>query len=79
MDAPTFEVTDAPFEPVYRLVCELGLDWLSAQTLVRRGFEDPRAVRDFLAADEEHPPSAFRGIDEACELIERHIARGSAS
>ena len=77
MDGPSFDIAPAPFEPVYRLVCELGLDWLSAQTLVRRGLEDPRAVREFLDADEEHPPSAFRGIDAACELIERHIAQGS--
>lgn len=77
MDGPIFDVPRAPFEPVYRLVCELGLDWLSAQTLVRRGLEDPEAVREFLAADEEHSPLAFQGIDAACELIERHITQGT--
>jgi len=48
-----------------------------AQALVRRGFADPSSAREFLDAREEHPPSAFVGIDRAVELIRRHIRSGS--
>jgi len=72
-----FRVPEAPFEAVYRLASELGIDSLAAQTLVRRGLKDPAAARAFLAADEHHDPLAFEGIEAACELIERHSAAGS--
>ncbi len=77
MHSAAFTVADAPFAEVYRLTSELGLDSLAAQTLVRRGLSDPQDARRFLAADEEHDPSAFRGIELACEAIERHAQRGS--
>jgi single-stranded-DNA-specific exonuclease len=56
---------------------ELGVSHVISQLLVRRGFADPAVAREFLAADEAHPPQAFAGIDRAVELIRRHIAAGS--
>jgi single-stranded-DNA-specific exonuclease len=56
---------------------ELGVSAVTAQVLVRRGFDDPAAARAWLAADEAHPPSAFAGMDAAVALIRDHIARGS--
>lgn len=77
MDEVSFDCPPAPFEATYRLVSELGVDPIVAQTLVRRGLEKPDAARRFLACDEEHPASAFEGIDEACALVEQHVAAGS--
>ncbi len=47
-----------------------------AQILVRRGLADPAAARAFLAAEEEHPPTAFVGIERAVESILRHVSGG---
>jgi single-stranded-DNA-specific exonuclease len=65
--------------PAYDLVAalelerELHLSHVLAQALVRRGLGSPDAARAFLAADECHPPSAFRGLERALETIERHV------
>ncbi len=77
MDEVTFNVSEAPFEAVYRLQGELGVGPLAAQALVRRGLGEVEAARRFLAADESYDPSRFEGIDEACQLIEDHVRRGS--
>jgi single-stranded-DNA-specific exonuclease len=55
----------------------LGVSDVLAQALVRRGMADPASAAAFLAADEEHPPSAFAGIDGAVALILRHVRDGS--
>ena len=47
-----------------------------AQILVRRGFAEPASARAFLAAEEEHSPTGFIGIEQAIEPILRHIADG---
>ncbi len=47
-----------------------------AQILVRRGLAEPARARAFLAADEEHPPTAFAGIERAIEPILRHVGSG---
>ena len=47
-----------------------------AQVLVRRGLADPERARAFLAADEQHPPSAFAGIERPIETILAHTRRG---
>ena len=56
---------------------ELGVGHVLAQVLVRRGFGDPSAARAWLAAGERHEPSAFAGIEDACELVLRHVAARS--
>ena len=48
-----------------------------AQVLVRRGIAEPAHAQAFLAADEEHPPQAFTGIERACAAILRHLATGA--
>jgi single-stranded-DNA-specific exonuclease len=76
MDAPRFEIADCPEADVERLQRELGVSGPIAQVLVRRGFAEPARARAFLAADEEHPPSAFAGIGAAVESIRAHVGRG---
>ncbi|HTT94970.1 MAG TPA: single-stranded-DNA-specific exonuclease RecJ [Solirubrobacterales bacterium] len=53
-----------------RAVAEaLGLSQPVAVTLVRRGYRTPEEARAFLAADEAHPPEAFRGMDEVVATV----------
>jgi len=75
--APRLEVPPAPVAAVLRLERELGVSHPVAQVLVRRGLADPDAARRWLAAEEAHPPSAFAGLDEAVETVERHLGDGS--
>ncbi len=68
------EIPDCPPEASALLRRELGVSDPLAQILVRRGLEDPRAARSFLARDERHPASAFSGIGEAVRLVGEHLA-----
>jgi single-stranded-DNA-specific exonuclease len=70
---PRFEIADCPPADVARLRAELGVSGALAQVLVRRGFAEPARARAFLAADEEHSPAAFAGIDEAVATILTHV------
>ncbi len=70
------QIPDCPPEQVAALRRELGVSDALAQVLVRRGLGDPQEARTFLAAAEEHPPSAFKGIGEAVALVLEHIGRG---
>ncbi len=54
----------------------LGLSLPVAVTLVRRGYRTPDEARAFLAADESHPPSAFKGMDEIVALVWAAIEAG---
>jgi len=47
-----------------------------AVTLVRRGYRTPELAREFLAADESHPPTAFEGMAVAVERVRAAIAAG---
>jgi single-stranded-DNA-specific exonuclease len=76
--AVSFDLPAVAFADVVALEQELGVSHVVAQVLVRRGLSDGVQARAFLAADECHPPSAFRGIDQAAELVLDHIRRGSA-
>jgi single-stranded-DNA-specific exonuclease len=69
----------APYDvdAALRLERELGLSAPVAAILVRRGLDDPEAVRRHLAADERHPPGDLPGLSAACELILAHVRRGS--
>ena len=55
---------------------ELGLSDPVAVTLVRRGYRTPEQARAFLAADEQHSPSAFTGMDLVVERVRGAIAEG---
>jgi single-stranded-DNA-specific exonuclease len=76
MDAPRFEMANCSAADVERLERELGVSGPLAQVLVRRGFAEPERARAFLAADEEHPPSAFAGIGEAVDSLRAYVGRG---
>ncbi|HST54920.1 MAG TPA: single-stranded-DNA-specific exonuclease RecJ [Solirubrobacteraceae bacterium] len=58
---------------VQRLRAELAVSDAVAQVLVRRGFTDPADARAFLAAEEQHDPAEFAGIDDAVALILSHV------
>jgi single-stranded-DNA-specific exonuclease len=68
-----FDVAPCEERHVLRLAGELGCSRAFAQVLVRRGLADPAAARAFVAADAEHPPSAFAGIDVAIATILAHV------
>jgi single-stranded-DNA-specific exonuclease len=68
-----FQIAACAAEDVERLQRKLGVSAAMAQVLVRRGQSDPDAARAFLAAEEEHPPAAFTGIDTAIGLILAHV------
>ncbi|MEA2272822.1 MAG: single-stranded-DNA-specific exonuclease [Solirubrobacteraceae bacterium] len=70
---PRLVVASCPVAEAARLEAELGVSHPVAQVLVRRGLADPDAARAWLAASEEHPPSAFAGMDEAVWLVLRHV------
>jgi single-stranded-DNA-specific exonuclease len=68
-----FQIATCVELDVQRLERELGVSGAMAQVLVRRGLGVPADARAFLAASEEHPPSAFAGIEEAIESILKHV------
>jgi single-stranded-DNA-specific exonuclease len=72
-----FEIAPCPRPHVQELERRLGVSGALAQVLVRRGLADPERARAFLAADEEHPPSAFEGIGEALTTILAHVGVGT--
>jgi single-stranded-DNA-specific exonuclease len=76
VEKPRFEISDCPPGDVELLERELRVSGPLAQVLVRRGLADPVRARAFLAADEEHPPAAFAGIERAIEPILRHVCSG---
>ncbi len=72
-----FEILPCQQPQVQALERLLGVSGAVAQVLVRRGLADPERARAFLAADEEHPPAAFEGIDEALTTILDHVRAGA--
>ncbi len=72
-----FEIAPCPQPQVQALERQLGVSGAVAQVLVRRGLADPERARAFLAADEEHPPAAFEGIDEALTTILAQVRAGA--
>jgi single-stranded-DNA-specific exonuclease len=76
MAEPRFEIAECSPADVERLCRELGVSGPIAQVLVRRGLGEPAGARAFLAAEEDHPSSAFGGIADAVEAILRYLAGG---
>jgi len=74
---PRLDIPDCHLADVWRLERELGVSSALAQVLVRRGLGGPAAARAFLAADETHDPSCFAGIDQAVDLILKHVRDGT--
>jgi single-stranded-DNA-specific exonuclease len=75
-EAARFEIPACPEAEVERLRRELGVSGALAQVLVRRGLGEPAGARAFLLAQEEHPPAAFDGIEEAVLSILGHVRSG---
>jgi len=73
---PRFEIADCPSADVERLRRELGVSGALAQVLVRRGLGETAHARAFLAADEQHSPAAFAGIEQAVMQILEHVRAG---
>ncbi|HEY2535484.1 MAG TPA: single-stranded-DNA-specific exonuclease RecJ [Solirubrobacteraceae bacterium] len=48
-----------------------------AQVLVRRGMSDPACARAFMEGEEEHPHTAFAGIETAIATILSHVDAGN--
>ncbi len=74
---PRLEVPPYDLGAALTLERELGVSHVLAQVLVRRGLGDPVTAREFLEAREQHPPSAFAGIEHAVAAVARHIRAGS--
>jgi single-stranded-DNA-specific exonuclease len=72
-----FDIAACPPGEVARLQRELGVSEPLAQVLVRRGLGEPADARAFLAAEEEHEPAAFNGLERAIEPLLRHLASGT--
>jgi single-stranded-DNA-specific exonuclease len=70
-------IPPCPVADVLALQRELGVGFVLGQVLVRRGLGDPAAARAWLDARDEHPFSAFSGIDRAVEAVLGHVRRGS--
>jgi single-stranded-DNA-specific exonuclease len=72
-----FQAAPCPEAQTARLQRELGVSGPLAQVLVRRGLAEPERARAFLAADEQHPPAAFAGIETAVATILGHVRGGT--
>jgi single-stranded-DNA-specific exonuclease len=71
------DIPPAPIGAVRALERALGVSFATAQVLVRRGLADVEVARAWLAAAEEHSPTAFAGIDGAVALVLAHVRSGS--
>src|ERR1700684_574567 len=71
-----FDLADCAVEKVALLCEQLGVSGALAQTLVRRGYGDPRHARAFLAADERHDLTAFKGLSDAAQLVLQSTSEG---
>jgi single-stranded-DNA-specific exonuclease len=74
--AKAFAADPYDYAEVRAVADALGLSQPVAVTLVRRGYRTPDQARAFLAADESHPPGAFRGMDEVVALVWAAIEAG---
>lgn len=72
-----FRIAPCPPEQVELLRGALHVSGPLAQVLVRRGLADPERARAFLAADEQHPPAAFAGIEASLDAILGHVRAGT--
>jgi single-stranded-DNA-specific exonuclease len=55
---------------------QLGLSEPVAIALVRRGFRTPKAAREFLDADESHPPGDFKSMDAVVATVSAAVRGG---
>src|SRR4051812_27452516 len=77
MPTPRLDVPPCDSAAALALARDLGVSFPVGQTLVRRGLTTLEAARGWLAGAEEHPASAFRGMDEAVAVLLRHAQEGT--
>jgi single-stranded-DNA-specific exonuclease len=77
MQQGTWTIRPCPHGEASALAAALGIGWMTASVLVRRGYGDPEAARAFLAADLPRHDAALLGDTAAAvERIRAAIASG---
>src|SRR3954470_2033757 len=77
MPTPRLDVPPCDSAAALALARDLGMSFPVAQVLVRRGISTLDEARAWLAAGDEHPASAFRGLDAAVAVLLRHARAGT--
>jgi single-stranded-DNA-specific exonuclease len=72
MPTPRLDVPPCDSAAALALARDLGMSFPVGQALVRRGISSLEDARAWLAGADEHPASAFRGLDEAIAVLLRH-------
>jgi single-stranded-DNA-specific exonuclease len=77
MQQGTWTIRPCPHDEASALAAALGISWVTASVLVRRGYGDPEAARAFLAAEPpRHDAGLLGDTAAACERIRAAIAAG---
>jgi single-stranded-DNA-specific exonuclease len=77
MHQGTWTISPCPHRDVSGLAEALGISWVTASVLVRRGLGDPEAASAFLAAaPPRHDPALLGDTDAACDRLRAAIAAG---
>jgi single-stranded-DNA-specific exonuclease len=75
MQQGTWTIRPCPHEDASALAAALGISWVTASVLVRRGYGDPEIARRFLAAElPRHDASLLGDTAAAVDRIRRAIA-----
>ncbi|HZN03863.1 MAG TPA: single-stranded-DNA-specific exonuclease RecJ, partial [Candidatus Polarisedimenticolia bacterium] len=74
--AHAFAAEPYDYADVRAIAADLDLSEPVAVTLVRRGYNTPELAREFLAADESHPPQAFERMEEVVALVMAAVVEG---
>jgi single-stranded-DNA-specific exonuclease len=77
MQQGTWTIRPCPHEDASALAAALGISWVTASVLVRRGYGDPEHARRFLAAElPRHDASLLGDTAVAVDRIRRAVANG---
>ncbi len=77
MQQGTWTIRPCPHGEASALAAALGISWITASVLVRRGYGDPEQARAFLAAEPpRHDPALLGDTAAACDRIRAAIAAG---
>jgi single-stranded-DNA-specific exonuclease len=77
MQQGTWTIRPCPHDEASALAAALGVSWVTASVLVRRGYGDPDEARAFLAAEPpRHDPALLGATDAACARIRAAIEAG---
>src|SRR5215218_4474265 len=77
MQQGTWTISPCPHGEAGGLAEALGISWVTASVLVRRGYGDPDEARAFLAAEPpRHDPALLGDTGEACARLRAAISSG---